>query len=112
MNVGKVNRLVVVIVQDADAPGFSKSLNDAGFPHTRIPTRGGFLQHANEAVLVAHPGTRKAELMELIVRECHSRTEMQIVSMGDDAMLVPEPIEIGVGGATIFSVDLEHFTQL
>ncbi len=106
------DRLIITVVQDADTMRLSSALNDAGFPHTRIPTRGGFLQRASEAVMVAYPQAKNDELMRLIAAHCQTRSEMQIVSLAGDTMLLAEPVEVAVGGATVFGMELEHFVRL
>jgi uncharacterized protein YaaQ len=112
MDTEAIDQLIIAIVQDADAIPLSNALNDTGFPHTRLPTRGGFLHRASEALVVAHPATRKDELIGLIGRHCKKRSEVQIVSMAGDTMLLAEPVEIEVGGATIFGLELERFLRL
>lgn len=107
-----IDQLIIAIVQDADAIPLSNALNDTGFPHTRLPTRGGFLHRASEAIMVAHAAARKDELIGLIASHCEKRSEVQIVSMAGDTMLLAEPIEVEVGGATVVGVELEHFLQL
>ncbi len=105
------DRLIIAVVQDADAMRLSGALNDAGFAHTRIPTRGGFLQRVSEAVMVAYPQGRGDELMGLIAGHCQTRAEMQIVSLAGDTMLLAEPVEVEVGGATVFGMELERFIR-
>ncbi len=112
MTAGENDRLIIAVVQDADAMRLSNALNDAGFAHTRIPTRGGFLQRASEAIMVAYSHTRHDTLMDLIASHCQTRSEMQIVSLAGDTMLLAEPVEVEVGGATVFALELERFIRL
>ncbi len=112
MTAGENDRLIIAVVQDADAMRLSNALNDGGFAHTRIPTRGGFLQRASEAIMVAYSHTRHDTLMDLIAGHCQTRSEMQIVSLAGDTMLLAEPVEVEVGGATVFALELERFIRL
>ena len=72
----------------------------------------GSTQRASEAIMVAYSHTRHDTLMDLIAGHCQTRSEMQIVSLAGDTMLLAEPVEVEVGGATVFALELERFIRL
>ncbi|MGQ9692649.1 MAG: cyclic-di-AMP receptor, partial [Thermaceae bacterium] len=45
-------RLILAIVQDADAPGLTKALLEKGFRSTKLASTGGFLREGNTTLLL------------------------------------------------------------
>jgi len=107
-------QLILAIVQDEDAGPVIESLTGAGFRATRISTVGGFLRKGNATVLV---GVEKEHLHRalLIIRDnCETRTEYFVpTAPGEVGEPYPlDPIQVQVGGATIFVLDVERFERL
>ncbi len=108
-------KLFLAIVQDEDAGGLSDSLVEARFGFTRINTAGGFLRKGNVTFLMGVEEERIGELLALVRR--NATTRMQIVSpvpamMEPGELAVPYPVEVQVGGATMFVFDVERFERL
>ncbi len=108
-------KLVVAIVQDEDAGNLTDSLVEAGFGATRINTAGGFLRHGNATVLVGVEEERVSEVLVVVRRNCTTR--MQYINPMPPAMepgefYMPYPVEVQVGGAVIFVLDVERFERL
>ncbi len=103
------NRTVLAVVRDEDAARLSSGLNEAWFPHTRISTTGGFLLRTNAAILVVVAEARLDELLSVIVRYSERTTVLQTSGWGDELALLERPIEVEVGGATIFVTEIERF---
>jgi uncharacterized protein YaaQ len=107
-------QLVLAIVQDEDAGPVIEALTSAGFRATRINTVGGFLRKGNATVVV---GVEKARLHRalLIIRDnCETRTEFFVpTAPGEVGEPYPlDPIQVQVGGATVFVLDVERFERL
>ena len=107
-------KLVVAIVQDEDAGNLVESLVKAGFGTTRINTAGGFLRHGNATVLVGVEEKQVSEALVVIRQNCTTR--MQYVNPMPPAMepgefYMPYPVEVQVGGAVIFVLDVERFER-
>ncbi|MGQ9510337.1 MAG: cyclic-di-AMP receptor [Thermaceae bacterium] len=49
-------RLILAIVQDADAPGLTKALLEKGFRSTKLASTGGFLREGNTTLLLGVEG--------------------------------------------------------
>jgi uncharacterized protein YaaQ len=108
------HQLIVAIVQDEDAGPVIEALTAAGFRATRINTVGGFLRKGNATILV---GVEKQQLHRalLIIRDnCETRTEYFVpTAPGEVGEPYPlDPIQVQVGGATIFVLDVERFERL
>jgi uncharacterized protein YaaQ len=108
-------KMVVAVMHGDDAGNCIQALADRGIPTTRLDSRGGFLQKGN-ATLLCGVAEAQVEVVLGVIRE-HSknRTEIlnpmpPIVEPGD--IYVPYPLEVEVGGAVVFVLDVERFEKL
>jgi uncharacterized protein YaaQ len=111
---GSAMQLVLGIVQDEDAGAVVEALGQAGFRSTRINTVGGFLRKGNATILV---GVAREELQRalVIIRDnCETRSEYFVpTAPGEVGEPYPlDPVQVQVGGATVFVLDVERFEQL
>lgn len=107
-------KLVVAIVHSDDASGLSKALSRAGFGVTYMKSAGGFLRKQNSTVMAGVPDRDVEQVIEIIRERCHSRTEQvsplpPVVEPGE--VYMPYPIEVEVGGATIFIMNVDRFER-
>lgn len=107
-------QLILAIVQDEDAGPVIEALTSARFRATRMNTVGGFLRKGNSTILV---GVERAHLHRalLIIRDnCETRTEYFVpTAPGEVGEPYPlDPIQVQVGGATIFVLECERFERL
>jgi uncharacterized protein YaaQ len=108
-------KLVVAVVHADDAAPCSAALSDAGFVCTRFTTSGGFLQKGNATLITAVEDDRVDEVVERLRRHARQRSEYvnPVSPLAEPAeFFVPFPVEVEVGGATVFVVDVERFEQL
>jgi uncharacterized protein YaaQ len=110
-DVGNYDKLVLVVVQDNDAGDYTAVLSDAGFSHTRILSSGGFLRATNALFLIGIASTRLAELQTLTVTVCTTRNELVTVPwVGEFALSMP--VEVEVGGASMFVIPIDKAERL
>lgn len=108
-------KLIIAIVQDEDSSRLIGQLMNDGFGVTKLATTGGFLRAGNTTLLVGVEDDRFQEAMDLIEKVCKSRK--QIASspasmVGMPGSYTPYPIEVVVGGATIFVLTVDQFVKL
>lgn len=108
-------KLVIVVVQGRDAEALLEVLTQRGFRATQINSAGGFLRESNVTLLIGVREESVDEVRELVQENCHSRTRfvnplMPIVEPGE--FYVPNPVEVVVGGATMFVVPVERYERL
>ena len=108
-------KLIIAIVQDEDASRLISSLMSDGYRVTKLATTGGFLRSGNTTLLVGVEDDKLQNAMSIIEKVCKSRK--QIASSpapisGTTGVYVPYPIEVTVGGATIFVLDVEQFAKI
>lgn len=107
-------KLVIAIVHADDAPGLVKSLSRAGHGVTHVKSAGGFLRKQNSTIMAGVPERDVERVIEIIRDQCHARTEHvsplpPVVEPGE--VYMPYPMEVEVGGATIFVLDVERFER-
>ena len=108
-------KLVLAIVQDADTPGLMRSLSDQGYEVTKLASTGGFLREGNTTLMIGVNDERLAHLKTLIGQNCRSRSRLVTpsVPMGEQGEgLVSDPVEVPVGGAVMFVMDVAEFVRV
>ena len=86
-----------------------------GFGVTKLATTGGFLRAGNTTLLVGVNDDRFQTAMDIIEKVCKSRKQIAPSSssmVGKPGSYSPYPIEVVVGGATIFVLSVDQFVKL
>ena len=108
-------KMIIAIVQDEDSSRLVSNLMNEGYSVTKLATTGGFLRAGNTTLLVGVEDDRFQEAMDLIEKVCKSRKQMATSPSpvaGTTGVYVPYPIEVMVGGATIFVLNVEQFVKM
>ena len=108
-------KLIIAIVQDEDASRLITSLMSDGYRVTKLATTGGFLRSGNTTLLVGVEDDKLKNAMSIIEKVCKSRKQIATSPApisGTTGVYVPYAIEVTVGGATIFVLDVEQFTKI
>lgn len=110
--------LLVAIIQDEDADLLSKRLNNASIRLTRLNTIGGFLARGNVTILIGAEETQMEAVLDIIRKTCRTRKRyISATPAGTEpahmALTAPAiPLEVLVGGATIFSFPVKRLARL
>ena len=108
-------KLIIAIVQDEDASRLVNQLMNDGYGVTKLATTGGFLRAGNTTLLVGVEDDRLQSAMGIIEKVCKSRKQMASapVSMSSvsSGMYTSYPIEVTVGGATVFVLSVDQFVK-
>jgi uncharacterized protein YaaQ len=104
-------KLMVVIIQDTDANALIKALGKERLEVTKLASTGGFLREGNTTLLIGVEEER-VESVKIILKEtCRSRKRLVMptsaVAEHPEPML-SEPVEVPVGGAIAFVVNIEE----
>jgi uncharacterized protein YaaQ len=107
-------KLVMGIVNSDDAGRLLDVLNQAGFRATRVSTTGGFLRQGNATIFIGTEDQKVSEVLDLIQENCHTRRQYvhplpPVMEPGE--MYMPTPVDVQVGGATVFVLDVVQFEQ-
>ena len=104
-------KLILAIVQDEDSVGVMDELNVNGFMVTKMCSSGGFLRAGNTTLLIGIEEDKVEQVLKIIESACKSHKKVVNPSMqtGAAATCFSYPMEITVGGATVFVVDVDQF---
>jgi len=107
-------KLIMSIVHSDDAGQLVDALTGAGYRATTISTTGGFLRQGNATIFLGTDDENVAQVLELIRENCNTRTQYinpmpPVMEPGE--MYLPNPVEVQVGGATVFVLDVVQFEQ-
>ena len=108
-------KLIIAIIQDEDASRLINDLMTEGYRVTKLATTGGFLRAGNTTLLVGVEDDKLDKAMEVIEKVCKSRKQIASTPSpisGTTGMYMPFPMEVTVGGATIFVLNVEQFTKI
>ena len=108
-------KLIFAIVNKDDSGSVSSALTRAGFSVTKLATTGGFLRAGNTTLLVGVDDDRFQAAMDVIEKVCKSRKQIApspASMVGMPGSYTPYPIEVVVGGATIFVLTVDQFIKL
>jgi len=108
-------KLVVAVVHNEDAGALVDALLEREHRATRLHSSGGFLKQSNATVLVGIDDDKVEDVLEIIRANCTSRTQVvnpmpPIMEPGE--FFMPYPLEVEVGGATVFVVAVERFERI
>ena len=108
-------KLVIAVVQGEDAQRAVEALGDAGISSTRVSSTGGFLQQGNVTLLIGVDDEKVPETLKVIRDNCRERSRfmnpvMPVSEPGD--FLTAFPVEVQVGGATVFVVPVDSFGKV
>lgn len=107
-------KMLIAIVQDQDSHILMDELLERDFRMTKLASTGGFLKAGNTTILMGIDEARIPEALSIIENNCKSRdmtTSLMSVMMPGDAY-IPYPVELKVGGATVFILDVESFVRI
>ena len=110
-------KLIIAIVQDEDSSRLLSLLMQQGFGVTKLATTGGFLKAGNTTLLLGVDDQRVDEAVSAIESVCKSRKQ---ISTAPSAMIGGMshgeynsfPIEVTVGGATLFVLSVDQFLKV
>ena len=108
-------KLVIAVVQGEDAQRTVQALSQSGISSTRISSTGGFLQQGNVTLLIGVDEDKVADAVQIIHDNCRERSRyltpvMPTSEPGD--FLAAFPVEVQVGGATVFVVPVDSFEKI
>ncbi len=106
-------KMVLAIINSDDANTVVTNLTKSGFSVTKLATTGGFLKTGNTTILVGVENDLLDSVLEIINKHSHKRKQM-IPSTSDFGigMIPAVPVEVSIGGATIFVMDVERFEKI
>lgn len=104
-------KLIVAIVHDDDSLTITNLLSKNGFSVTKLSSSGGFLRLGNTTLICGVEDDKVKDVIKVIEDEGKSRTQLAPISPGFFKAM-QAPVEVTLGGATIFVLDVQDFIKV
>ncbi|SEO39043.1 Uncharacterized protein YaaQ [Amphibacillus marinus] len=107
-------KLIIAVVEDKDSHRLIDALGEQDFKTTKLSSTGGFLKEGNTTLMIGCDDQNVDDALAIIKQNSSQREQMvaPISPMGGNAdSYIPQPINIEVGGATVFVLPIESFFQ-
>jgi uncharacterized protein YaaQ len=101
--------LLIAVVQAQDTDNATSDLTKLGASVTRLPSVGGFLGRRNATLIIGIPRNIEEKVMNSLQKNCRQRVEYISIPLESAPLPLPAPTPVTVGGAAVFSIDIEHF---
>jgi len=105
------DRLLIAVVQGQDANLAIDNLLEEGFGVTRLPSMGGFLGRKSASLLIGVSRGREEAAIASLNRTCRKQVAFIAVPLENSPLPMPAPTPVTVGGASIFSLEVEHYEE-
>lgn len=109
-------KLIIAIVQDEDASKLLSKLMQNGYGVTKLATTGGFLRAGNTTLLLGVDEEKVDNAVKIIETVCKCRKQMTTASTSVGSItgsdLSTFPVEVTVGGATLFVLSVDQFMKV
>lgn len=104
-------KMVIAIVHDSDSQKLISALVEEQFQVTKLATSGGFLRAGNTTLMVGTEDERVEALLAIIKKNCEARDQFvsPVSPVGHSEAFVAFPVEVKVGGATVFVLPIDQF---
>ena len=101
-------------MQDDDSIDLVENLTEKKFGVTKLATTGGFLKSGNTTLMIGVNDDEVDNAIEIIKKICEKRKEVVISTpvSGNSQMYMQYPIQVEVGGATVFVLDVDKFIRI
>ncbi|MBX0326905.1 cyclic-di-AMP receptor [Oscillochloris sp. ZM17-4] len=103
-------KLILAVVQHQDASTLVDALTEQSFRVTRLSSQGGFLREGNVTLMLSVEDAQVNVVIKTVREHCSTRTRYvspmpPIAESGE--FYPPAPLEVQVGGATVFVLKAE-----
>lgn len=106
-------KLVLAIVSNDDSSAVSAGLTKEGYSVTKLATTGGFLMAGNTTFILGVDDDKVQNALDVIAKHSRKRSQMMPNTAAYGAgMYTSYPVEVTVGGATVFVMHIERFEKI
>ena len=105
-------KLIFAIVNNDDSASVAANLTAEGFSATKLATTGGFLKAGNTTFIIGTQDDKVDDVLKIVEEHSRKRSKVMTSDKAASSGSFPTmPVEVKVGGATIFIVDVERFEK-
>jgi uncharacterized protein YaaQ len=108
-------KLIIAVVHNEDAGALVDALLDHEYGATRLHSSGGFLKQSNATIILGVEEAQVDDVLGIVRETCNARTQVvnpmpPIMEPGE--FFMPYPLEVEVGGATVFVLPVDRFERI
>ena len=106
-------KLIYAIINNDDSHAVQSALTKNGIQATKLASSGGFLMAGNTTLIICSEDDRIDEIINIIKQQSHRRKQFvpNTASYGVGSYAA-FPVEVSVGGSTIFVTNVERFEKV
>lgn len=108
-------KLLIAVIQRQDEGNLVRALTGSHIGVTRVSSQGGFLREGNVTLFIVLEDHRVEEVLSLVRKHCYTRTKFvaPLPPIAESGEFYPStPVEVQVGGASIFVVRVDDMARL
>lgn len=108
-------KLIYAIVHDEDSSRLVVELNKNGFRVTKLNSSGGFLRSGNTTLMLVVDEEQLPQVLETIRTHSSARKaaiNTNVTPSSIAGAYIPYPVEVTIGGATVFVLNVEYFEKM
>jgi CPA1 family monovalent cation:H+ antiporter len=107
-----VKRLIAAVVQSQDVENAINALEQVGLSVDKLSSQGGFLGKRNATLLVGLAEGQEELAVKVLEASCRQRVEyVSTPPLEGPSYTMVGPTPVTVGGATIFTFDVEYYEE-
>lgn len=106
-----IHLMALAVVQDQDLDTATRALESLGAPVVYLASSGGFLGRRNATLLIGLPDGVEDRVLATLRTACRQRIEYMTMPVEGAPMPMPAPIQVTVGGATVFALPVERYEE-
>lgn len=107
-------KMVMAVIHDEDSHKLVDKLFNAGYSSTKLASTGGLLRTGNTTLFVGVEGDKVDAVIEIIKDTCQTNKRISLINpptASATESYMPYPIEVVVGGATVFVLDVDKYMK-
>lgn len=108
-------KLVLAVIHDEDSHHLMERLTKEGFMATKLASTGGLLKTGNTTLFVGVSKEQVEAVVDIIKDVCKTCKKMSMINPPVSNIpdnMISFPVEITVGGATIFVLDVDQYFKV
>jgi uncharacterized protein YaaQ len=106
-----IRHLMTAIVQEQDVDLATRALGVLQVPVIHLASTGGFLGRRNATLLIGLPEGQTERVLNALQGSCRQRIEYLAIPLEGSPLPLPTPVPVTVGGATVFTLQVEKFEE-
>jgi uncharacterized protein YaaQ len=99
------------VIHAGDLENAISALTKIGFAVDHLPSTGGFLNRRNVTLLVGLPEGREEAAVRALERASRGEVKYRTAPLPGTPLPMPAPAPVKVGGATIFTFEVDSYEE-